>query len=166
MLGPRPMTPEASHLLRSTYARLSPIGDQVAALFYARLFELEPTLRSACQGQLEQEGMHAFMLLGTLVAGADRLDHLDQVLHEYGRNFAGCAGLEERCTHVCTALLWSLEHVLGADLTPAARTAWQDFLTRLAAMVCHGAQRAAWSGRLSPAAPAPFLAVAEVSLPG
>ena len=37
------MTPENQALVRDSFAKVAPIAPQAAALFYGRLFELDPT---------------------------------------------------------------------------------------------------------------------------
>ncbi|RYF62188.1 MAG: hemin receptor, partial [Comamonadaceae bacterium] len=39
------MTPHQIELVQSSFAKVVPIADQAAALFYARLFELAPDVR-------------------------------------------------------------------------------------------------------------------------
>jgi hypothetical protein len=50
------MTPADKTLVQTTFATLVPIADQAAALFYGRLFEIDPSLRRLFKGDLgEQE---------------------------------------------------------------------------------------------------------------
>ena len=43
----RSMTPENQALVRASFAKVVPIAPQAAALFYDRLFVLDPSLRPA-----------------------------------------------------------------------------------------------------------------------
>ena len=40
-----PMTPESRQIVQQTWQSVLPIADTAAALFYGRLFELDPSLR-------------------------------------------------------------------------------------------------------------------------
>jgi hypothetical protein len=44
------MTPESQAYVRDTFAKIVPIAPQAAALFYDRLFALDPTLQSLFKG--------------------------------------------------------------------------------------------------------------------
>lgn len=44
------MTPEQSHLIRSSFAKVAPIAPAAAAMFYNRLFQLDPKLCPCFKG--------------------------------------------------------------------------------------------------------------------
>ena len=44
------MTPEQKRLIRETWERVGAIGDAAAALFYERLFEIDPTAKALFAG--------------------------------------------------------------------------------------------------------------------
>jgi hypothetical protein len=50
------MTPEHIALVQRTFAEVLPLADSAAALFYERLFVLDPTLRSLFHGDMREQG--------------------------------------------------------------------------------------------------------------
>ena len=49
-------TPEDKTLVQSTFAKLAPIADQAASLFYGRLFEMDPSLSPLFTTDLGEQG--------------------------------------------------------------------------------------------------------------
>ena len=52
------MTPEQVQLVRSTFAKVATIKEEAAALFYRRLFELDPSLRPMFKADMQASGAH------------------------------------------------------------------------------------------------------------
>ena len=50
------MTPQQIELVQSTWDQVKPDAEKVAALFYARLFELDPSLQSLFKGDMKEQG--------------------------------------------------------------------------------------------------------------
>jgi nitric oxide dioxygenase len=106
-------------LVQQSFAHANRIGAHVAATFYGELFAIDPSLRSMFKGDMIVQGEKLLKMLGAVVEGlilpaARRLAlaHVDY-------------GVEARhYALVGTALLRTLRHELGADLTQEAREAW------------------------------------------
>ena len=43
-------------LVQTSFAQVLPIADDAAALFYTRLFELDPSLRPMFRGDMKEQG--------------------------------------------------------------------------------------------------------------
>ena len=50
------MTPLQTELIRRSFARVAPIADEAAALFYAKLFTLAPELKPLFIGDMRAAG--------------------------------------------------------------------------------------------------------------
>ncbi|HLP24683.1 MAG TPA: hemin receptor, partial [Acidobacteriota bacterium] len=61
------MSPQEIQLVRSSFAQVVPIADQAAALFYARLFELDPSLRALFHGDMAAQGKKLMQAIGFCV---------------------------------------------------------------------------------------------------
>ena len=118
------MTPQQVGQVRASFALVTPVADQAAALFYGRLFETAPETRALFHGDMHQQGQK---LMAALAAVVDGLDHIETVIP------VACVLAERHVTYgvlpghyplVGAALLWTLEQGLGADFTPAVREAW------------------------------------------
>jgi hemoglobin-like flavoprotein len=58
------MTPKRIQLVKSSFAKIAPVEDQTAALFYRRLFELDPDLRALFRGDMATQGAKLMAALG------------------------------------------------------------------------------------------------------
>jgi len=126
------VTPTEITLVQGTFRKIVPIADQAAALFYARLFELDPAVRTVFRGDLQEQG-HKFMsMLAMAVASLDRLDALLPAIRTLGLRHGGYGALEEHYASVGAALLWTLQKGLGPEFTPAVCTAWTNVYSLLA----------------------------------
>jgi hypothetical protein len=52
------MTPEHIRLVETSFAAVEPIADDAAALFYGRLFELDPSLKALFKHDMTEQGKH------------------------------------------------------------------------------------------------------------
>src|SRR5262245_52044761 len=110
--------------VQTSFAQVRRIADAAAALFYRRLFELEPTLRSRFKGDLKEHGRKLMEMLTLAVKGLDRLEALLPALTALGRRHAGYGINEHDYETVGEALIWTLEQGLGPSFTPDIRAAW------------------------------------------
>ena len=127
------MTPEQIELVRGSFARVEAHGDAVAAMFYERLFALDPGLRHLFRStDLTAQRARLMAALRTVVDGLGRLDQILPAVRELGRRH-GAYGVEpEHYATAGSALIWTLEHALGVHFTPATRRAWVDAYSLLA----------------------------------
>jgi hemoglobin-like flavoprotein len=137
------MTPQQIALVRMSFAAVRPIADSAAALFYGRLFELDPSLRPLFKTDLHGQGRLLMQMIGLAVDNLDRLDELAPKLTSLGRRHAGYGVREAHYETVGAALLWTLEQGLGADFTPETRAAWASAYALLAQTMKAGAAAAA-----------------------
>lgn len=126
------MTPVQVHLVRSSFARIRPIRDQAAALFYRRLFELDPDLRPLFRGNLAARGAKLMAALGAAVGALDRLENILPLVRQLGRRHAAYGVQPHHYATVGEALVWTLAQALGHEFTRETRRAWTDAYARLA----------------------------------
>jgi hemoglobin-like flavoprotein len=126
------MNPSDVSLVKASFRQVAPMADQAAALFYARLFELDPELRPLFRGDLQEQGRKLMTMLATAVAALDRLETIVPAVRALGARHAGYGVTEEHYATVGAALLWTLEKGLGAEFTPAVRDAWTSVYSLLA----------------------------------
>jgi hemoglobin-like flavoprotein len=135
------MTPEQKRLVQTSFALVEPIADAAAALFYGRLFELEPGLRGLFKHDMKLQGTKLMHVLGIAVRGLDRPDDLLPVVAQLGSRHAGYGVQERHYQTVAEALLWTLERGLGPAFTPAVRDAWVAVYGLLASTMQQSASR-------------------------
>jgi len=78
------ITSDQKLLVQKSFATVAPIADDAAALFYRRLFEIDPSLRRMFRGDLAEQRKKLMQMLTAAVKGLDRLDQLVPVLREPG----------------------------------------------------------------------------------
>jgi len=137
------MTPKQVELVQTTWAKCIPIADQAAALFYGRLFELDPNLRPLFKTDIKEQGKKLMQMITAAVRGLSDVPKLIPVVQDLGRRHVGYGVKDEHYATVGTALLWTLEKGLGADFTPEVKEAWTTTYTVLADTMKNAAQQAA-----------------------
>lgn len=118
------MTPEQTDLVRLSHARVRPVADRVAARFYARLFELVPSLRPLFIGDLRRQGTKLMAMLDAAVGVLDRPEALLPLLAPLGTRHAGYGVQARDYRAFGVALLAALEDGLGEALDAPTREAW------------------------------------------
>lgn len=137
------MTPEQAILVKSSWQKVTPIADQAAQLFYGRLFELDPDLRSLFRGDMAEQGRKLMRMISTAVAALDRLEAVVPAVQQLGVRHVGYGVKDEHYDTVGAALLWTLEQGLGDAFTPAVKDAWATVYSVLAGTMKSAAAEAA-----------------------
>ena len=76
-------------LVQSTFASIALASDQVAATFYERLFELDPSTRALFHKPIPEQGYKLMQMIGAAVMGLDRFDELAPAIQDLGRRHIG-----------------------------------------------------------------------------
>jgi len=118
------MTPEQVTLVRESFAKVVPIAPAAAAMFYDRLFLLDPFLRPLFKGDMTEQGRKLMTMIGTAVANLNRLETIVPAVRDLGRRHGGYGVKDSDYDTVANALLWTLGQGLGEDFTPATKDAW------------------------------------------
>ena len=118
------MTPQQIRLVQSSYARLKNDTAGVAASFYERLFQIDPSLRSLFRDDLARQGERLMQMIGAAVGLLNRPETLFPVLHALGARHVGYGVKAEHYDTVGTALIDTLEVGLGSGFTAELRAAW------------------------------------------
>ena len=133
------MTAREITLVQSSFRAVAPIADQAAALFYARLFELDPALRALFRGDMQEQGRKLMSVLGLAVGSLEKLDQLLPAVRQLGVRHVGYGVDDGHYATVGAALLWTLEKGLGSAFTPEVRAAWTTTYTTLASTMLDAA---------------------------
>lgn len=130
------MTGEQIRLVRVTWLQAAPMAQTVARFFYERLFELDPEVRRlfGCTDMVLQR--RELLVRLTVCVGA--LDHVDTVrspLEGLARRNAQYGAQDRHYALAVSALLWTLEQVLGEAYTPEVHEAWSAACRALTAIM-------------------------------
>ncbi len=126
------MTPEKIALVRSSWQQVLPIKDTAAQLFYGRLFELDPSLRSMFKGDMVEQGRKLMAIINTAVNSLDNLGPILGAVEDMGRRHVAYGVTEAHYDTVGSALIWTLGKGLGEQFTPEVEDAWVETYTTLA----------------------------------
>jgi len=137
------MTPEEIHLVRDSWAKVVPIQETAAGLFYTRLFDEYPEVKPYFKGDMKEQGKKLMAMLNTAVNSLDRIDDLIEPLKRAGKAHAGYGVKEEDYAKVAAAYLWTLEQGLGDACTAEVTAAWTVAYTTVAGVMIEGAGYAA-----------------------
>jgi hemoglobin-like flavoprotein len=129
-------------LVQATWRHVTPISDQAADLFYGRLFELDPALRSMFPDNLATQKRKLMAMIGRAVAALRDLEALVPTVRALGVNHAGYGVRDEHYATVAQALLWTLERGLGDAWNDEVRAAWTDVYALLATAMKDAARTA------------------------
>lgn len=127
------MTPAQKTLVQQSFARVAPISEQAAAMFYGRLFELDPQLRPLFRGDMKEQGRKLMQMLAVAVNGLDRLEEIVPAVQALGRRHLGYGVQDSHYDTVGEVLLWTLQQGLGEAFTADTRQAWAEVYGLLAA---------------------------------
>ncbi len=119
-----PLGQAQKRLVQTTFAKVEPIAEAAAELFYNKLFELDPALKALFKGDIKEQGRKLMATLKVAVKGLDDLEKLVPVLQDLGRRHAGYGVQDKDYGTVAVALLWTLGQGLKDDFTPEVEAAW------------------------------------------
>jgi hemoglobin-like flavoprotein len=131
----RTMTPKQIQLVQKTWKLAAPNAEQVAAMFYDRLFHLDPSLRKLFKANMKQQGQKLMQMISVAVNGLPKLDTIVPAVEDLGRRHLEYDVTEEMYDTVGESLLWTLEQGLGDAFTPDVKEAWAETYNALASVM-------------------------------
>ncbi len=118
------MTPDQVKAIQDSFAKLKPISEQAAALFYGRLFEMAPAIKPIFRGDMKEQGRMLMAVLATVVHGLGNLESVLPAARALAKRHVGYGVKAADYAPVGAALLWTLERGLGEQWTPELAAAW------------------------------------------
>jgi hemoglobin-like flavoprotein len=118
------MTPDQIDLVQSSFAKVVPIADVAAQLFYGRLFEIAPEVKPLFRNDMREQGRKLMSTLGVVVAGLRDLDAIAPAAKALAVKHVGYGVEATHYKPVGEALIWTLQKGLGEDFSAEVRTAW------------------------------------------
>lgn len=129
------MTPQQIELVQTSFKKVVPIAGAAADLFYGRLFEIAPEVRSMFPEDMKEQKIKLMSMLGTAVTNLHKLDTILPAVKALGERHKGYGVTAAHYAPVGAALLWTLEQGLGADFTSEVKAAWTETYTALAGVM-------------------------------
>ncbi|MEP7299134.1 MAG: globin family protein [Burkholderiales bacterium] len=118
------MNDHTIQLVRDSFDLVEPIAPQAAALFYANLFALDPSVKPLFRGDMIMQGERLMSMIGLAVAKLDQPDVLIPALQGLGQRHAGYGVRDAHYDSVGVALLKTLRQGLGVAFTDEVEEAW------------------------------------------
>lgn len=135
------MTPRHIALVQASWRQVQPIAGAAAALFYARLFDVEPSVRPLFTADLQDQGRKLTTMISVAVSSLEHLDGLVPVLQALGRRHVRYGVEERHYALVGDTLIWTLKRGLGAAFTRDVEEAWRAAYGVLASIMKDASER-------------------------
>ena len=135
------MTADQINLVKISFGKIQPVVEEAAVLFYARLFELDPSLRALFHTDIREQGHKLMQILGVAVEGLDRIGELQPTLEDLGARHIHYGVKDAHYDTVGEALLWTLRKALKSDYTEKIHDAWTETFAFIATTMKSGANK-------------------------
>ena len=111
-------------LVQESYAKVAPIADQAAVMFYNRLFEVAPQVKAMFPADLTEQRKKLMATLSVVVNGLGNLETILPAASALATRHVSYGAKAEHYPVVGAALLWTLEKGLGDGWTTEVADAW------------------------------------------
>jgi hemoglobin-like flavoprotein len=141
----REMTPDQVILVQQSFAKVAPISEAAAVIFYDRLFEVAPSVKPMFPADMKEQRKKLMATLAVVVGGLGNLDSVLPAASALAKRHVGYGAKAEHYPVVGGALLWTLEKGLGDGWTPEVADAWTaayGTLSRFMISEAYGAEAA------------------------
>ena len=118
------MTPEQVKLVQESFAKVAPISEAAAVLFYDRLFEVAPQVKAMFPADMTEQRRKLMATLAVVVNGLGNLESILPAASALATRHVAYGARPEHYPVVGGSLLWTLEKGLGDDWTPEIAEAW------------------------------------------
>lgn len=133
------LTPAKITLCRESWAKVEPIADDAATLFYGNLFEADPALQALFKGDMKEQGKKLMQMITAAVSLLDKLDELVPVVEKLAVRHVDYGVKDEHYATVGGALIKTLGQGLGDDFTDDVKDAWLAAYTVLSTTMINAA---------------------------
>ncbi|HLZ05773.1 MAG TPA: globin family protein [Bradyrhizobium sp.] len=129
------MTPDQVSIVQQSFAKVGPIADQAAVMFYDRLFEIAPAVKTMFPAEMGEQRRKLMATLAIVVNGLSNLEMILPAASSLATRHVAYGARPEHYPVVGEALLWTLERGLGPDWTADVADAWTAAYTTLSAFM-------------------------------
>lgn len=131
-------------LIQASFAKVVPIKDAAAEIFYADLFETAPEVKPYFdRSDMKEQGAKLMATLGVVVNGLRDLEKIVPVAQDLAVRHVDYGVKAEDYGKVGASLLRTLGKGLGDEFTPEVEAAWTAAYGTLAAVMIEAAYPAA-----------------------
>lgn len=118
------MTPQQIDLVQASFAKVVPIADTAATLFYARLFETLPEVEGMFPKDMAEQRKKLVAALGVVVSSLKNLETILPTVQKLAARHVDYGVAAAHYKPVGEALVWTLQQGLGDAFTDETQDAW------------------------------------------
>jgi hemoglobin-like flavoprotein len=118
------MTPDQVKLVQQSFAKVAPISEQAAKIFYERLFEVAPQVKAMFPSDMTEQRKKLMATLAVVVNGLSNLEAVLPAASALAKRHVSYGAKPDHYPVVGGALLWTLEKGLGDAWTSDVAAAW------------------------------------------
>jgi hemoglobin-like flavoprotein len=118
------VNPAQINLVQESFAKVAPISEQAATLFYDRLFEVAPAVKVMFPADMTEQRKKLMTTLAVVVNGLSSLESVLPAASALAKRHVSYGARPEHYPVVGGALLWTLEKGLGEAWTADVADAW------------------------------------------
>ena len=118
------MNPTQIKLVQESFAKIAPISETAAELFYDRLFEVAPQVKAMFPADMKEQRKKLMTTLAVVLNGLGNLESILPAASALAMRHVSYGAKKEHYPVVGAALLWTLENGLGDAWTPELADAW------------------------------------------
>jgi hemoglobin-like flavoprotein len=124
--------PAHQELIRASFAKVAIMPEVTAALFYERLFTVNPSFRPLFKNDMRIQGIKLMTMVTMVVYNLHQPGETLSAIRNLGQRHVGYGVKPTDYDAVADALSWAFEQVLEEDFTPEVRNAWSICYQQLA----------------------------------
>jgi nitric oxide dioxygenase len=118
------VNPAQIKLVQESFAKVAPISETAAGLFYDRLFEVAPQVKAMFPSDMTEQRKKLMATLAFVVNGLGNLESILPAASALATRHVSYGAKKEHYPVVGGALLWTLEKGLGDGWTAEVADAW------------------------------------------
>ena len=111
-------------MVQQDWAKVLPIAETAATIFYDRLFALDPKLRALFKPDLTEQKLKLMKTIGYAVNSLTNVAEIVPTVQALGRRHVAYGVKPEHYQTVGAALLWTLKQGLGESFDSNHEAAW------------------------------------------
>lgn len=122
------LNPDERRLVHASFESVRSMAGPVGLLFYGKLFEIAPEVRSMFHNDLDLQIRKLMDTLSSVVESLDDFERIRPRLEDLGRQHASYGVRAEQYEVLTSALLWTFSEALGTDFDERTSEAWRKAL--------------------------------------
>lgn len=137
------MTPQQIQAVKDSWKQVAKLDAAIVGqLFYARLFEVNPELKSLFRTSQPEQSKKLMAMIGYIISRLDRLDDLEEDIQRMALRHVHYGVKEKHYNIVGAALLWTLKKSVGEGWNASLEEAWTKCYVTLSAAMIDASQEA------------------------